>query len=588
MPFDGITMNVVKKELENLLVNSRVDKIYQPHKETIILKFRTHSSNPRLLLSCKADSAGIHLVDKQPENPKQPPVFCMVLRKYLENGKLISIEQQGLERILTFKFQSVNEAGSLKHLALYCEIMGKHSNIVLVDTETGCILDGAKRFTHEVNRYREVFPGIPYVLPPSQNKSNFLTMTEEQFYSLMLSQPLDRKLPEILLTILEGFSPLLCQETIIRAGLPQDMVLNRCGQYELAKLWQVLSQMVGDMAAGRFVPTLIKEEGDAAYREYFPFDMELYRYQGKEHFNTMNEALDTFFQAKENKIRFNEIKHRLERTVNSHIKKARNKMEIHEQELAEAYNGEKHRIAGEIITANIHAISRGDKQLNAVNYYDPEQKNISIELNPSLSPSQNAQRYFKKYRKAAVKKQKAMNYIAKAREDLLYMDTVNTSLSHANSIAELQEIEEELVQQKYIKRKKGKTPAPKKPGYLTYKSSDGFTVMVGKNNRQNDFLTMKVAKDEDMWFHTKEIPGAHVIIKTEGKEIPESTLLEAAMLASYYSKGKLSGNVPVDYTLRANVRKPKGAKPGLVIYEHYSTIYVTPEKEKVESLVKLQ
>ena len=582
MSFDGITLNATKQELEKLLINSRVDRVYQPDKETIILKFRTRSGNYNLLLSCKADAARIHLISIRPGNPLQAPVFCMVLRKHLEGGQLTSIEQQGLERILTLNFQAINEAGSMKHLSLHCEIMGKHSNIVLVDSDSNVILDGAKRFTHEVNRFREILPGIPYVLPPSQNKQAIKGMTEEQFYKLVLSKPLDNKLHELLLRILEGFSPLLCREAVVRTGLPTDMLLNECGEYELGKLWQELSKISEDLSKGNFKPTLVRE--NSKYKEYFPFDLVQFPADTKQHFDSMNETLDVFFQAKEDTRRFNEIKHRLEKIVNTQIKRTRHKLDIQEEDLRETLNAENDRIAGELITANMYNVSRGDRQLIAPNFYDPEQKNLVIELDPSRSPSQNAQRYFKKYRKAAIKKQKATQYIAKTSKDLLYLDTLSMAIAQATSLMELGEVEEELAQQGYIKKDKRKAPAPKTPGYLTYRSSKGFTIMVGKNNRQNDFLTMKVARDEDIWLHTKDIPGAHVIVRADGKTIPEDTLLEAAMLAAYYSKGKLSGNVPVDYALKEHVRKPKGAKPGLVIYDHQSTIYVTPLEERIKAL----
>lgn len=583
MPFDGITINAVKQELETLLAGNRVDRVYQPGKETIIIRFRSRQGNHNLLISCKADAAGLHLIENKPENPLKPPVFCMVLRKHLEGGLLTAIQQPGLERVLTFHFKSVNDAGTLRHLALNCEIMGKHSNIVLVDEETGRILDGAKRFTFEVNRYREILPGVPYAPPPKQDKHDLREISEELFNELLLSAPLDKKLWDILLSILEGFSPVLCKEIIFRAGLPLDMILNECGEYELARLWQELQDLREEIDAGRFSPVLVREGKN--YVDYYPFDLQQFAPSQKEHLGTVNELLKFFFKNKEENLRIKEMRHKLDRIVNSMVKKASNKLDLQEKDLKEASGAEEDRIAGELITANMYRISRGDKVLEAPNFYDPEQKTVEISLNPSLSPSQNAQRYFKKYRKAAVKKQKATQYMAETKEDLNYLDSISVAIEQAVSLTELEEIQEELVHQGYIKPdSKKKTPVSKTPGYLTYKSSDGFQILVGKNNRQNDFLTLKVARSDDFWFHTKEMPGAHVIVKAEGKPVPETTLNEAAMLAAFYSKGKLSGNVPVDYTRKEHVRKPKGAKPGLVIYDHHSTIYVTPEEETVRKL----
>jgi len=584
MPFDGITVNAVKQELETLLEGSRVDRVFQPEKETIIIRFRSRKGNYNLLLSCRADAARVHLIDVKPENPPQPPVFCMVLRKHLENGTLTDVNQPGLERILTLRFESINDAGTLRHLALHCEIMGKHSNMTLVDEDTGIILDGAKRFTSEFNRYREILPGIPYVLPPKQNKQSLLHMSDEEFRERILSFPLGKKLRNILLDIMEGFSPLLCQEVVFRAGLAQDTILDACGEYELTRLWRELVEIKEGLAAGSFCPTLVRQ--NSAFIEYYPFDLLQFDSNTKEHFRTVNDALLLFFQTKETLRRINNLRHKLERIVNSQIKKAANKLALLEQELEEAGSAEEDRVAGELITANIHRLSRGERVLEATNFYDPEQKEIRISLDPSLTPSQNAQRYFKRYRKAAVKIQKAAEYIAETRKDLDYLDSISLAVIQADSLRELEEIREELVQQGFIRPDHKKKPAlSKAPGFLTYRSSDDFLIFVGKNNRQNDFLTLKVAKHEDMWFHAKDMPGAHVIVKAEGKTIPETTLAEAAMLAAYYSRGKLSGNVPVDYTRKEHVRKPKGAKPGFVIYDHHSTIYVTPLEEKVQKLV---
>lgn len=582
MPFDGITLNAVKQELEQLLPGSRVDKVYQPEKNTIVIRFRARSGSLTLLLSCRADSARIHLIEKKPENPRIPPVFCMVLRKHLEGGKLTSVEQVGLERILTLNFESINEAGSLEHLFLHCEIMGKHSNLVLTDASNNVILDGAKRFTHEVNRFREILPGIPYKLPPSQNKENLLLLTEDRFYSLVLAHPLETPLDKILLQTLEGFSPLLCREIVFRAGLAPKTVLNSCGEYELGRLWQELEAIAKDISLGHFSPVLVLKEN--IYTDYSPIDLHQFTHREKKYFARVNEALMVFFAARDRANSFQEKKQRLERVVNNHVKKTRNKLKIQQQELAATESAETDRISGELITANMYRVSRGDTELKAQNYYDPEQKEIVIPLDPSLSPSQNAQGYFKKYRKAAVKQQKATEYIRRFQEELLYLDSVNLAIETAQGPEDLEEIEEELLHGGYIRQEKGKTLKSKPQEHLVFEASHGFKILVGKNNRQNDILTLKIAKDEDIWLHTKDIPGAHVIIKAEGKAVPEEIILEAAMLAAYFSKGRQSGKVPVDFTLRKHVRKPRGAKPGLVIYDHQSTVYVTPDEEKVKQL----
>jgi len=587
MSFDGLTLAVVRFELEKLIIGSRVDRIYQPHKETIVLNLRKERPQSyKLLLSARTDAARVHLISSKTENPFQPPLFCMVLRKHLEGSRLEKIEQPELERFLSFHFSTRDEAGILKKKLLICEIMGKHSNIILTN-ESGVIIDGIKRYSHETSSYREVLPGCPYKMPPRQEKANPLQIDEDAFRELIISSPLDKKLNEILLESIKGLGPQTCREIVVRAGLKPTAVLDECGEFEINKLWQAFQTVIKMITKKTYKPTLIHGSSNE-YISFAPFDPEQYAECPKSYYNTMNKALEAFYSTKEYWGSFNELKQQLERILRREVKRCSKKIVQQEKELAEAEDAEKYKIAGEIITANIFRLSPGDKCLTAQNFYDPEGKEITVPLEPHLTPSENAQKFFKKYRKAQTKKRKVTEQLSEAREELRYLESVLAALGHAEKLEELEDIWEELLQQKYItQQKRLKTGKKSQPSYLVCRSSDGFDIYVGKNNKQNDFITLKLAKSDDLWFHAKNIAGAHVIVKRKNQqEIPKQTVLEAAMLAAAYSKGRNSSNVPVDYTKRKYLHKPKGAKPGMVIYDNYKTLFVTPDKEKIKSLVR--
>ncbi|NLO89321.1 MAG: fibronectin/fibrinogen-binding protein [Clostridia bacterium] len=589
MSLDGLTLAAVKKELEDLLLGSRINKIYQPGKKTVLLNLRKEKSKTyNLLISAEADSPRIHLISSKTPNPSQPPSFCMSLRKHLEGKQFKEIKQPQWERVLIFHFSGFSEGGIPEEKLMICEIMGKHSNIILLNSEE-IILDAAVKYSHAVSSHREVLPGKPYIPPPDQGKVNPESLNEDHFFRLIFEGDIDHKLTDILLKRIMGMGPQTCREIVIRAGLEPEITLNECGEYEISKIWQQFNEILKYIKTNNLKPTLVYDPLEEKYISFAPFDLKQYSGYKKSYFNTMNEALEVFFESKQYLQKFKELENRLLKIIRREIKRCANKIGEHELELKEAEDAEKFKIAGEIITANIFRISKGDKVLTAQNFYDPQGRDINIDLDPRLTPSQNAQRYFKKYRKALVKRKKILEQLDITRGELMYLESVMASIEQADTLEDLEEIREELTKEKYIspsqvRQRKEKT----KPEILTYRSSDGFDILVGKNNRQNDFLTFKAAKDEDLWLHTKEIPGAHVIVKRKDKgEIPPQTIVEAAMVAAYYSRGKNSANVPVDYTYRKNVRKPKGARPGMVIYENHKTISVTPDPEKIKQLQRI-
>ncbi|HBT20067.1 MAG TPA: fibronectin/fibrinogen-binding protein [Peptococcaceae bacterium] len=588
MSFDGLMLTAVKKKLEELLLGSRVYKVYQPEKKTIVLNFGKEKSKIySLLISAEADAARIHLIKSKIPNPSQPPPFCMSLRKHLESKQLKEINQPKWERILVFHFRGLSEGGLPEEKLLICEIMGKHSNIILLNSDN-TIIDAAVKYSHAVSSHREVLPGKPYITPPDQGKINPESLSEEKFYQLMFEADINDKLPDIILKKIMGLSPQTCREIVIRAGLTAETTLNECGEYELNRIWQQMNKIFHDVKTGNLKPTLVHDFSDSKYTSFAPFDLKQHPESHKSFFKTLNEALEIFYESKKYRQKFKELENRLLKITRREIKRCENKIGELELELKEAEDAEKYKTAGEIITANIFRISKGDKILRAQNFFDPEGKEIEITLDPQLSPSQNAQKYFKKYRKAQVKKQKITEQLDITRQELKYFESVMASIEQAEKLEELEEIMEELSRQKYIPPSPAQQDRKKTtPEFLTFRSSDGFDILVGKNNRQNDYLTFKVAKDDDLWLHTKEIPGAHVIIKrNDNREIPPQTIAEAAILAAFYSRGKNSANVPVDYTYKKYVRKPKGARPGMVIYESHKTISVTPDPEKIKHLQK--
>lgn len=592
MPFDGLVLAAVTKELSDKLVGGRVEKIYQPSKDEIILLLHRPGLRTRLLLSANALNARVHLTDANPENPVTPPLFCMILRKYLEGGRIISFKQHELERVLLIELDSRDELGNPSPKQLICEIMGKHSNIILLDPATNTIVDGIKRYSHAVSRYREVLPGRPYLPPPPQNKINPLQVNEEHFYLTCLKAPLETSLPQLLQKCFAGMSTVTCKEIVFRANLSQDTVLDQCGEYELRSLWKALAGYAAPAGNGCFEPCLLGRV-KGLFLDFAAIDLThtgLMRETGE-----MNALLDLFFseQGKRNKIQ--KEKGIILGSLNKEIKKLRKKLALHTSGLEETATADKLKIYGELLTANIYRLEAGMHEVSLEDYHTEGAQAITIPLVPHRSPAENAQSYFKQYAKAKSKRQALGTQIAQISEILEYVEGVKTALEQASETTDLNEIRQELVEQGFIKQplataqsKKKLKQKPKekqKPSLLSVHSSDGFQLYVGKNNKQNDYLTLKMARENDLWLHTKDIPGAHVIIRTEGRKVPPTTLREAACLAAFFSKGRESGNVPVDYTKKKHVNKPKGARPGMVIYEQQKTIMSTPDKEMVERLM---
>jgi len=572
MALDSLFLSALHLELKRKLRNSRVEKIYQPHSSDIVLHLRNNQENYQLLLSAHPQYARIHLTEKHYDHPSVPPAFCMLLRKYLENSRLIEIEQPDFERILRLYFQTFYPIDGISQVILVIEIMGKHSNIIFLNRQNNLILGAVKIISQEINRYREIYPGLKYLAPPGKNKLNPWEISKNQLLAKTNSQPLGQELSQILMDSFIGLSPLLAKEIVYRAGVSPD------------KLWSVFSHFFSPSYLATNQPTLLLEKSQVL--DFFLGELEHLLHSESSTFSSPSALLDYYYGNKQTQDYLRQKKRELSSLVERELKRCCKKKGLQEKDLVKAEKAEIFKIKGELILANLYQLSKGDSFLTVANYYDPEGKEIAIELDPRLSPSENAQAFFKKYTKARNSQSYLQEQLGKTAEEADYLEGVLLSIEEAGIVKDLELIKGELEEEKYLlskkPAKKNKIPLPQP---LSFSSSDGLEILVGKNNRENDYLTLKLAHSQDIWLHVKDLPGSHVIIRLENKQVlPETTLQEAARLAAYYSKARSSSQVPVDYTKRKNIKKPSGAKPGMIIYEEQQTIYVTPDKELLPPL----
>jgi len=582
MAFDGILLNGVLDELERNLLNGRVDKIYQPEKDEIHLIIRNNQSNFRLLISASANFPRIHLTNIVKSNPTVPPMFCMAARKHLDGSRLISLEQPGFERILILSFEALNEFGDKAVKKLYVEIMGRHSNIVLVD-DNNRILDSIKHVGGNVSRVREVLPGRNYIFPPSHDKLDPMTADRQTVMDSLKSVNSGSQAASTLMSAFTGISRTTAEEIVHSAlGTVSTESLSKDDSLLIADSFEYFFARVKSKG---FAPCILLS-ADSSPADILPFEYSRFADSNIRYYKSFSEALDDFYSIKDSADRILQRTSNLHRTIKNNLERCEKKLALHLKELDEARSGDTYRLYGELITANIHNIPSGSNEVSLPNYYDPDNTLVSIHLDPGKTPSQNAQAYFRLFAKTKTIKEKAAALIHDTRTEIEYLESLSESLSRATNEAEIQEIADELAREGYIKIRAAKKPEKQKATVKPHRfiSSDGFVILVGRNNTQNDMLTLRLSQNNDIWLHAKAVPGSHVIIKTEGKSVPDTTLIEAATLAAYHSKAKLSENVPVDYCPVKNVKKPSGAKPGMVIYNNYKTLYVTPTEEAVSRL----
>lgn len=581
MALDGITLGLVKNELKTYILGSKIEKIHQPSRNELVFILRTRNGGYRLYLSCDGQSPRVHLTRYNLENPKVPPMICMLLRKRLCGATLTDIKQIKNDRILFFEFDGTTEIGDKTKYYVFCEIMGQRSNIILCDNDYK-IIDAIKRVDEEKSSVREILPGLKYELPPLQEKYDILNESADYITNKILSYP-EKMLSKAILERVEGFSPIVGREIAYRTVFG-DKQVGLLSEIEKERLKNEIDVIKNDIKGKNFylLESVDKTPFDFSFSNIRQYGNSL----NKKVYDSVSELLDDFYFEKDKINRTRRKASDLFKILNSAVERTSRKINNRKSELEKSENREQIRIFAELITANQYRLTEKSSVYKLENYYD-NNNIVEIPANPALSPLQNAQKYFKEYKKATNAEKLLHNLIEDGEQELVYLDSVIDNLTRAETEREIAEIRDELEQGGYIKRKKGNKNKKEKPlPPMEFISSDGFKILVGRNNLQNDALTLKTAMNYDMWLHVQKHAGSHTVIVADKKEITETAIFEAACIAAFHSKAKNSSSVPVDYTLIKNVKKPTGGKPGKVIYNTYSTIYVTPSKDIIEKLKK--
>lgn len=586
MAFDGILMAGLAKELNDSLSQGRIDKIHQPEPDALVIHIKAPQAKHKLYISANSSLPHLTLTDERMDNPLKAPMFCMLLRKHLTGGRIIQIHQLSLERVIMIDIEARNELGDMTVRRLVVEIMGKHSNIILLDAETQVIIDSIKRIPFSVSRVRQILPGLIYEPLPT-DKLDLKTTGIHEFEAGLESVSASKPVFKWLYSTYQGFSPAAGRSLCHQAGLAESKDAMELSPEDKSMLWSALDALRQSLLDGRYEPIIVRERESGKYEDLSSFVLSQYpsTLYDTEKFDTLSAVICEYYGKKDRVNRMLHKTQNLRKFLSQRIERLLNKLQKLKEEQLYAENADAAKISGDLILANLYQLEKGMHEATVVNYYDPESRTTTIPLDSRLTPSENAQKYFKKYNKLKTAQEELALQIAEAEDDLAYLEQVQTAVELSSDPANIEEIRQELVESGFIKKRHQKKERGKsKFEPLHYKSSDGYDILVGKNNIQNDHLTLKMASNKDIWLHTKVIPGSHVIIRTQGNDVPETTIYEAACIAAWHSKGRLSGQVPVDYTQVRNVSKPSGAKPGMVIYSTNQTLYVTPSEDEVQSL----
>ena len=581
MAFDAVAVRCLVKDLKDKLINSRIDKIHQPEKDEITINLRTMTDNFKLVLSASPAHPRVHFTNVSKKNPINAPMFCMRLRKHIGSGKITDIEQIGFERIIKFSIESYDELGDLTTKYLIVEIMGRHSNIILTNQDMR-ILDCIKHIDFTVSSVRQLLPGLDYVSPPVQDKTDLTEISETA--NIDFSSPIQTA-DKAILSAIAGISPLTSREIVYRAFGRTDVKCSELTDNGRNKLLYETVKLAKDVQQNNFSPCMIINSVSGKLMEFSATPITQYESLAEiKEFDDISVLLDTFYRTRDMHERMRQKSADLVKLLNNNIERVSKKLGILNKTLADSENKDKYKIYGDLLMANLYNMKNGQSSVEVIDYYKEDSPTVKIPLSPQLSPSQNAQKYYKRYNKAKNAEIEAAKQIENAKNDLEYLESTLAAIETSDTESDLNAIRAELIAEGYLNRKfnpKKQKQNASKP--MHFVSSDGFDIYVGKNNTQNDYLTLKFANSSDLWFHTKNIHGSHTIIKLGlDKDVPKTTIVEAAELAAYYSKGRDSSQVPVDFTQIKNVKKPNGAKPGMVIYDYYNTIYVTPKELKNE------
>ena len=578
MALDGLVIHSIVNELHNKLLGGKIDKVYQPENDEVVLHIRNNKENFKLVLSCSASNPRVYLANNyKKENPINAPMFCMLFRKYIQGGNIVAVSQVGFERIIKISVESFDELKEKTTKDIIIEIMGRHSNIILTHSLDNKIIDSAKRIPPSVSRVRQILPGQTYILPPAQDKLNPIDNIDIDSFKNTLNN-FDSSIFKAIYSKFLGISPVIAKEICFRADVFENTSVNEISSEDINKVYNEFISLFKDIKNNIYNPSMVIDESIDKVLDFSCINLNQFSNLSIINDDSISKILENYYATKDIKDRIHQRSSDLRKSISIKLDRLYNKLNKQQKELLESENADIYKVKGELITSYIYMIEKGMENIEVPNFYDPEYKNIKISLNKNFTPSENAQKYFKKYTKAKTAEIEAAKQLENTKSDLDYLESTLTAVENAENETDLGEIRSELIKEGYLKRKiitkrqKKTNSAP-----MHFVSSDGFDIYVGKNNTQNDYVTTKLANSSDLWFHTKNIHGSHAIIKLGlDKEVPRTTIVEAARLAAYYSKARESSQVPVDYTQIKNVKKPNGAKPGMVIYDGYNTIYVTP------------
>lgn len=586
MALDGFLLSFITAEIGEKLAGSRVDKVHEPERDEIDLVFRTKTGSARLLLSSSANSPRVHLTQAAKENPMSPPMFCMLLRKHLSGAKFTGVRQPGFERIVFLDFLTRNELGDEVPRTLAVEIMGRYSNIILMD-ENGRILDAVKHVDETMSRERQVLPGLRYELPPAQDKLDLLKTPSDAVVA-RIRNGRDSELSKAIIGAVQGVSPIVCRELSLVACGDATARVSALSEVDFSRLSGALESLRDAVASTRGRPVLV---ADPVTRKPLDFSfMPILQYgdaANTAEYGSFSQLLDAFYTERDLIERMTQRSREMRSVVAGAQGRIERKLQNQREELERSRGREQLRVMGDLVSANLHLINKGMTALTVGNFYEEGEPQVTVKLDPSLSPARNAQKYYHDYRKASAAEKYLKEQIQSGEEELTYLETVLDELTRVTTESGLAEIRQELVGEGYLKNRgsaKNQNKHQRESAPMRFRSDDGFEILVGRNNRQNDRLTLKTAGKGDMWLHTRNIPGAHVIVVSGGERLSDLALTQAASLAALHSKAAGSAQVPVDYTLARYVKKPGGAKPGKVIYDNFKTAYVTPDAALAERL----
>ncbi|RHO32150.1 Rqc2 family fibronectin-binding protein [Roseburia sp. AM16-25] len=573
MAFDGITTNCIMQELNHLLAGQRISKIAQPEREELLFTFKAlNEGSNRLLISANASLPFLYMTKENKTSPLNAPNFCMLLRKYIGNGRISAISQPSMERVLCFTIEHLDEMGDPAVKYLYVEIMGKHSNIIFCDKD-GQIIDSVKHVSGQMSSIREVLPGRPYFIPAQQDRFDPWQIAKEQFVEQILKKPCS--VAKAIYTSLVGFSPIIATELAYRSGLDADDSTAALTQADVERLYDVFRSLLQDLSDGNFSYGIYYDPVTGAPKEFAPIPLTIYSDMEYKTFSSISEVLEAFYAQRNKHTVIHQKSTDLRKIVSIHLERDRKKYLLQKKQLADTEKKDKYRIYGEMLHTYGYAASPGDKSIEVTNYYTNEP--FVIPLDPTLDAMENAKKYFDKYAKLKRTGNALSSYILETENEIKHLESIETSLSIAETEGDLAAIKEELQEYGFIKKHSGKkTNRISKSQPLHFVDDNGFHIYVGKNNYQNDQLTFKFATGNDWWFHAKQMTGSHVIVKSENKELPDSTYEYAAALAAYYSSGRDNEKVEIDYLQKKNVKKPNGSAPGFVVYYTNYSLVATP------------